>query len=82
MGATFVSAVGYASQTALAYLSEPAILGETVSYGLFDGLALVAFFTGVIAVASGWRRTDLTLRFGFVAIFYIVLAQTIQSLWD
>lgn len=82
LGAVVISAVGYATQTILDYVPDPAIVGALVFFGLFAGFALVALFSGVIAVATGWKRTDHTLRFGLIGIGYVALAQTIQSLWD
>lgn len=82
LGAVVISAIGYATQTILDYVPDPAIVGALVFYGLFAGFALVTLFSGVIAVATGWKRTDHTLRFGLIGIGYVALAQTIQSLWD
>jgi hypothetical protein len=82
LGATGVSAVGYATQIALDYVSEPDIVGQLVFYGLFGGFAIAAVVTGVIAVVTGRHRLDHTVRLGLIAIGYVALAQTIQSLWD
>jgi hypothetical protein len=82
LGTTVVSAVGYATQTALDYVSKPDIIGQLVYFGLFAGFAIAAFVTGVVAVVTGRHRRDHTVRLGLIAIGYVVLAQTIQSLWD
>jgi hypothetical protein len=82
LGATVVSAVGYATQTALDYVSKPDIVGQLVFFGLFGGFAIAALLTGVVAVVTGRHRGDHTVRLGLLAIGYVVLAQTIQSLWD
>jgi hypothetical protein len=82
LGATVISAVGYAAQTALDYVSEPAFVGQIVFYGLFGGLAISGLLTGVVAVVTGWNRGDHTRRLGVLAIAYVTLAQAIQSLWD
>ena len=82
LGATIVSAVGYATQTALDYVSKPDIVGQLVFYGLFGGFAIAALVTGIVAVVTGRHRRDHTVRLGLVAIGYVALAQTIQSLWD
>ena len=62
--------------------SEPALVGEIEFYGLFVGFACVALVAGAVAVITGRRRGDLTMRFGFIAVAYVLLAQLIQSLWD
>ena len=77
-----MSAVGYATQTALDYVSKPDIVGQLVFYGLFGGFAIAALVTGIVAVVTGRHRRDHTVRLGLVAIGYVALAQTIQSLWD
>jgi hypothetical protein len=82
LGATVVSAVGYATQTALDYVSEPDVVGELVFYGLFGGFAIAAAVTGVVAIVTGRHRGDQTVRLGLIAIGWLALAQTIQSLWD
>jgi hypothetical protein len=82
LGATVMSAVGYAAQTALDYVSDPAVVGQIVFFGLFGGFAIVGLLTGVAAVATGWNRGDHTRRLGVLAIAYVALAQAIQSVWD
>jgi hypothetical protein len=82
LGATLISAVGYAAQTALDYVSDPAFVGQIVFFGLFGGFAIVGLLTGVVAVVSGWNRGDHTRRLGVLAIAYVTLAQVIQSFWD
>jgi hypothetical protein len=82
LGATVVSAVGYATQIALDYVSKPAIVGQLVFFGLFGGFAIAALVTGVVAVVTGRHRRDHTVRLGLVAMGYVALVQTIQSLWD
>jgi hypothetical protein len=81
-GGAILSAIGYAVQTILDHVDEPGIVGEIEFYGLFDGFAIVALIAGLIAVITGRRRGDLTMRFGFIALAYVLLAQMIQSLWD
>jgi hypothetical protein len=82
LASTVVSAIGYATQTILDYVPDPSIVGAVVYFGLFVGFALAALFSGVIAVVTGWKRADHTLRLGALAVGYVALAQTIQSLWD
>ncbi len=83
IGATIVSAIGYAVQTILDYVSEPAIVGELEFYGVFVGFALVALVTGAVALFTGWRRDDQTSKLlGLISVGYVLLAQVIQSLWD
>ena len=77
-----MSAIGYALQTALDYISEPATIGWLVFYVLFVGDGLAALATGIVAVVTGRKRGDRTLLFGLIAIGWVILAQTIQSLWD
>jgi hypothetical protein len=82
LGSTVVSAIGYATQTILDYVPDPSIVGRLVYFGLFAGFALAALFSGVIAVVTGRKRADHTLHLGILAVGYVALAQTIQSLWD
>jgi hypothetical protein len=82
LGATVVSAVGYAAQNALDYVSLPDIVGQLVFFGLFGGAAIAALVTGVVAVATGRHRRDHTVRLGLIAIGYVALAQAVLSLRD
>ena len=82
MGATILSAIGYALQTIFDHVSVPDDLVRLVFYGFFEWDGLLALVAGVIAVWTGWNRDDWTLRLGVVAIAYVALAQTSQSLWD
>ena len=82
LGLTILSAVGYALQTILDYVSVPDDVVRLVFYGFFEWDGLLALAAGIIAVWTGWNRDDWTLRLGLVAIAYVALAQTIQSLWD
>jgi hypothetical protein len=81
-GAAVVSAIGYAVQTILDYVPEPALVGELEFWGLFYGFAAVALVAGSVAAVTGFNRGDSTLRLGLVAIAYVALVQTIQTLWD
>jgi hypothetical protein len=82
LGATILSVVGYALQTLFDHVSVPAHVAELVFYGLFEWDGVLAFLAGIIAVWTGRNRDDWTFSLGIAAIFYVVLAQTIQSLWD
>ena len=82
LGFTILSAVGYALQTLFDYVSVPDDAVRLVFYGLFEWDVLLALLTGIVAVWTGRNRHDWTLRFGLIAIAYVALAQTIQSLWD
>ena len=82
LGATILSAVGYALQTILDYVSVPADIESLVFFGLFEWDGVLALLAGIIAVWTGRNRNDWTMRLGIVAISYVALAQTIQSLWD
>ena len=82
MSATILSAIGYALQTIFDHVSVPDDLVRLVFYGFFEWDGVLALVAGVIAVWTGWNRDDWTLRLGVVAIVYVALAQTIQSLWD
>ncbi len=53
-----------------------------VFFGLFEGAGIAGLLVGLIAVSTGWNRGDSTLRFGLIGIAWVMLAQTIQSLWD
>jgi hypothetical protein len=82
LGATVVSAVGYAVQNALDYVSLPDIVGQLAFFGLFAGSAIAALVTGVVAVVTGRHRRDHTVRLGLIAIAYVPLAQAVLSLRD
>lgn len=82
LGATILSAVGYALQTLFDHVSVPAHIAELVFYGLFEWDGVLALLAGIIAVWTGRRRNDWTFRLGIAAILYVVLAQAIQSVWD
>jgi hypothetical protein len=82
LGATILSAVGYALQTLFDHGSVPAHAAELVFFGVFEWDGVLALLAGIIAVWTGWSRNDRTFWLGLVAISYVVLAQTAQSLWD
>jgi hypothetical protein len=82
LGATILSALGYALQTLFDHVAVPAHVAELVFYGLFEWDGVLALLAGIVAVWTGWNRNDWTFRLGTVAIAYAVLAQSIQSLWD
>ena len=82
LGLTILSAIGYALQTILDYVHVPDDLTRLVFFGFFEWDGVLALLAGVVAVWTGRNKDDWTLRFGLVAIFYVALAQTIQSLWD
>src|SRR5262245_39677790 len=82
LGAVAASIVGYAVQSVFDYVTAPAIVGQISFYGLFGAPAVVALVAGVVAVVTGWKRHDHTVRFGLVGIVYFVLAQTVQVSWD
>lgn len=82
LGATILSAVGYALQTLFDHVSVPADIASLVFFGLFAWDGVLALLAGIIAVWTGRDRDDWTFRFGIAAILYVALAQTIQTLWD
>jgi hypothetical protein len=82
LGATLLSAVGYILQTLFDHVSVPAQVAELVFFGVFEWDGVLALLAGIIAVWTGWSRNDWTVWLGLVAISYVVLAQTAQSLWD
>jgi hypothetical protein len=82
LGLTILSAIGYALQTILDYVQVPDDLTRLVFFGLFEWDGVLALLAGIMAVWTGRKRSDWTFRFGLIAIAYVVLAQTIQSLWD
>jgi hypothetical protein len=82
ISSTALSSVGYGLQTLLDYVSVPADIAGLVFFGLFEWDGILALLAGIVAVSTGWKRHDWTVRLGIVAISYAVLAQTIQSLWD
>jgi hypothetical protein len=81
LGATILSAAGYALQT-LDHVSLPAHVAELVFFGVFEWNGALALLAGIIAVWTGWRRNTRAVWLGLVATSYVVLAQTAQSLWD
>jgi hypothetical protein len=82
LGLTILSAVGYALQTLFDHVSVPDDVARLVFFGFFEWDGVLALVAGIIAVWTGRKRNDWTLRLGLVAIVYVALAQTIQSLWD
>jgi hypothetical protein len=79
---TILSAVGYALQTLLDIVHLPSDLTQLVFFGFFEWDGILALIAGCVAVVAGRKRSDWTLRFGLIAIGYVVMAQTIQLLWD
>jgi hypothetical protein len=82
LGATILSAVGYALQILFDHVSVPAHAVELVFFGVFEWDGVLALVTGIVAVWTGWSRNDWTGWLGLVAISYVVVVQTAQSLWD
>jgi hypothetical protein len=82
LGSTILSAVGYALQTLFDHVSVPPHVAELVFFGIFEWDAVLALLAGIVAVWTGRARDDWTFSLGIVAISYVALAQTIQSLWD
>jgi hypothetical protein len=80
--ATVISALGYIIQIILDFVPSSGVFGAIVYYGIFASGAILALLSGAAAVAVGWRRRDSNLRLGLIAIGYVLLVQTIQSLWD
>jgi hypothetical protein len=81
-GAADVSAIGYAVQTILDYVPVPALVALLEFWGVFAGFGIAALVAGFVALVTGWRSGDYTRRLGLVAIAYVLIVQTIQSLWD
>jgi hypothetical protein len=82
LGATILSAVGYALQTLFDHGSVPADVAQLVFFGVFEWDGVFALLAGIIAVWTGWSTNGWSVWLGLVAISYVVLAQTTQSLWD
>jgi hypothetical protein len=82
LGATILSALGYVLQTVFDHVAVPADVASLVYFGLFEWDGVLALLAGIVAVWTGRNRNDWTLRLGLVAIVYVALAQTVQSLWD
>jgi hypothetical protein len=82
LGATILSAVGYALQALFDHVSVPDDVARLVFFGVFEWDGVLALLAGIIAVSRGWRRNDWTAWLGLVAISYVVVAQTAQTLWD
>lgn len=79
---TILSAVGYALQTLLDIVHLPSDLTQLVFFGFFEWDGILALIAGCVAVVAGRKTNDWTFRFGLIAIGYVVMAQTIQLLWD
>jgi hypothetical protein len=82
LGATILSSLGYALQTLFDHISVPADVASLVFFGMFEWDGVLALLAGIIAVWTGRSRNDWTFRLGIIAIAYVALAQTTQSLWD
>ena len=82
LGAVVVSIVGYVVQSIFDYVPAAGIVGFLAFWGLFVAPALIALVTGAVAVVTGRKRGDHTVRCGFVGLGYALLAQTVQSAWD
>jgi hypothetical protein len=79
---TILSAVGYALQTILDLVHLPSDVTQLVFFGFFEWDGILALTAGCVAVWMGRTRMDWTFRFGLIAIGYVIMAQTIQLLWD
>jgi hypothetical protein len=80
--ATVVSALGYVAQIILDFVPGAGVFGAVVYFGVFRAWGILALLSGAAAVVIGWKWHDSNVRFGVIAIAYVVLVQTIQSLWD
>ena len=60
LGATILSAVGYALQTLFDHVSVPADVARLVFFGVFEWDGVLALLAGIIAVWRGWSRNDWT----------------------
>jgi len=77
-----VSAIGYVVQTILDHVYAPPLVGQLEFYGVFIGAGGLALVTGAVASLTGFRRSDLTMSLGLLAVAYVLMAQLTQSLWD
>jgi len=82
--ATAASALGLVVQTILDYVPAPPDLELAEFWGVFAGDAVVAFLTGAVAIAVGWRtrRHDATLAFGLIGVGWLPLVQALLIVWD
>jgi len=80
--ATILSAIGYALQTLLDVVHLPSDITQLVFFGFFEWDGILALIAGCVAVVAGRKRKDWMFRFGLIAIGYVIMAQTIQLLWD
>jgi hypothetical protein len=81
--AVAVSTVGYIVQLLLDFTSKvPAIAGAVFFFAVFGGGAIAALLLGIGAVVIGRGRRGPTTTAGLVAVGYVILMQTIQSVWD
>jgi hypothetical protein len=81
--AVAVSAFGYILQLLLDFTSKvPAVVGAVFFFAVFGGGAIAALLLGIAALVVGRGRRAATTTAGLVAVGYVILMQTIQSVWD
>lgn len=82
--AAAVSIVGYALQTILDFVPAPHAFKFAEFWGLFAGSAVVGFLAGAVALFQERKagRWNATLVCGLAGVGWLVLAQTIQLLWN
>jgi small-conductance mechanosensitive channel len=83
-GAALASAVGYALQRELSYVSRPAWIGELEFYGVFASLAFIALVVGaIVAWPPRGRRSASPLAWLSVAAAVVsALGYVVQTIFD
>lgn len=83
-GAALASAIGYALQHELSYVSRPAWIGEIEFYGVFASLAFVALVAGAVTAwpARGERHASPWAWAAVAAAVVSALGYIVQTIFD
>jgi hypothetical protein len=83
-GAALASAIGYALQRELAYVSRPAWIGEIEFYGFFASLAYLALLVGAVVAwpPRGRRRASPWAWLAIAAAILSALGYVVQTIFD
>jgi len=83
-GAALASAIGYALQHELAYVSKPTWVGEIEFYGIFASLAFMALLVGAVAAwpARGERGASPWAWVALAATLVSALGYVVQTIFD
>src|SRR4029079_17628950 len=83
-GAALASAICYALQHELAYVSKPTWVGEIEFYGIFASLAFMALLGGAVAAgpARGERGASAWAWVALAATLVSALGYVVQTIFD